>query len=317
MRQALLRKSNFKPMQELWVTGGSTRFRFAPSPNGYLHLGHAYSALYTKALAQSCDGTFLLRIEDIDLQRSKAEFMEAIFDDLSWLGLIWPLPVVQQSQRFDAYQQAAQHLKDLGVLYPCVASRAEISAAAKRFELGSDPDGAPLYAGRDRVVLKNDFEQRIAIGAAVAWRIDMQHAMSLCQERLAGEALSYRVLGDEGEITRHRAYPERWGDAVILRKDTPASYHLAVVVDDAFQGVTHVTRGLDLLPSTDIQRVLQVLLDLPEPIYFHHPLILDDTGQKLSKSMGSTAIKALRAEGATQNDIIGLINRNRNINITI
>ncbi len=234
-------------------------FRFAPSPNGELHLGHALSALVCFEQAQRAGGRFLLRIEDIDLARSRPQFVAGIFQDLRWLGLSWEEPVLFQSQRFAAYRAAAEHLSTLGLLYPCFATRSEIDAAATG---ARDPDGAPL---------------------------------------------TFAETGSGAGLQRIDATPERWGDAVIVRKEVPTSYHLAVVVDDAWQGVTHITRGRDLYPATGLHRLLQVLLNLPEPVYHHHRLITDEDGRKLSKSARDTSLKALRERGATPAEVRRLI----------
>ncbi|MGB3337787.1 MAG: tRNA glutamyl-Q(34) synthetase GluQRS [Devosia sp.] len=269
--------------------------RFAPSPNGLLHLGHAYSALYTWNAATLLDGIALLRIEDIDTERSKPEFTAAIFEDLRWLGLDWPEPVMQQSQRMDAYASAGNHLRDQRLLYPCFCSRSEIAAAA----VGTDPDGAPLYPGTCRHLDRGEQIARLERGDPVQFRLDTGKAM----DRTG--MLTFSVVGplvtDRPQI-RH-ARPERWGDVVLQRKGVPSSYHLSVVVDDAAQGVTHVTRGRDMEAATDIHVLLQMLLGLPSPIYNFHRLILDDEGQKLAKSKGSESLSGLRARGWTPHDV--------------
>jgi glutamyl-Q tRNA(Asp) synthetase len=269
--------------------------RFAPSPNGLLHLGHAYSALFTWQAAAQLGGTALLRIEDIDLARSKPEFTQAIFDDLHWLGLDWPEPVWRQSERFPAYAAAADKLRAMGLLYPCFCSRTEIATPA----IGSDPDGAPLYAGTCRHLNEADIATRLERGDPVQYRLDLQRAMAMTGP------LTFTVIGptmaDRPQIRYAR--PERWGDVVVQRKDTPTSYHLSVVVDDAAQGVTHVTRGRDMEAATDIHVLLQFLLGLPSPIYAFHRLLLDEDGKKLSKSRGSPSLRDLRDAGRTPEDI--------------
>ncbi len=270
-------------------------FRFAPSPNGYLHLGHAYSALYTAQWAGLIGGRFLLRIEDIDPARSKPEFTAAIFDDLHWLGLGWEEPVWRQSERLDAYVDAAGRLGRRDLLYPCFCSRTEIAAVAT----GTDPDGAPLYSGTCRHLAQAEVEHRLAEGRDVQWRLKTDEAM-----RLTG-LLSFSVAGptpvDRPQIRYAR--PELWGDVVLQRKDTPTSYHLSVVVDDAAQGITHVTRGRDMEASTDIHVLLQMLLGLPPPTYTFHRLLLDNDGRKLAKSRGSASLRDLMAAGRTAGDI--------------
>ncbi|KRA44732.1 tRNA glutamyl-Q(34) synthetase GluQRS [Devosia sp. Root635] len=269
--------------------------RFAPSPNGLLHLGHAFSALYTWQAAGLLGGTALLRIEDIDAERSKPEFTAAIFEDLHWLGLDWPEPVRLQSQHMDAYADAGNHLRDQGLLYPCFCSRSDIAAAAD----GTDPDGAPLYPGTCRHLDRGEQIERLERGDPVQFRLDTAKAIE------STGMLTFSVAGplvtDRPQI-RH-ARPERWGDVVLQRKGTPTSYHLSVVMDDAAQGVTHVTRGRDMEAATDIHVLLQMLLGLPSPVYNFHRLILDDAGRKLSKSKGSESLADLRARGWTPDDV--------------
>jgi glutamyl-Q tRNA(Asp) synthetase len=270
-------------------------FRFAPSPNGHLHMGHAYSAIYTAQWAERLSGRFLLRIEDIDLARSKPEFTAAIFEDLTWLGLAWEEPVWRQLQRFPAYAEAANRLRHNNLLYPCFCSRTEIAATST----GTDPDGAPLYAGTCRHLAPHEAADRIATGEQANWRLDTGGAFARTG------MLTYTVAGptpaDRPQIRYAR--PERWGDAVIVRKDTPTSYHLSVVVDDAAQGVTHITRGRDMEASTDIHVLLQALLGLASPTYTFHKLILDAEGKKLAKSKGSTSLRSLREAGWTPADV--------------
>jgi glutamyl-Q tRNA(Asp) synthetase len=276
-------------------------FRFAPSPNGPLHLGHALSALTAFDMAQRAGGRFLLRIEDIDVTRCREEYVAGIIEDLAWLGIRWEEPVLRQSQHFAIYAQAAQWLEARGLLYPCFASRTEIEAAATPGAV--DPDGAPLYPGLHKQMPPSEIEIRMQNGERFALRIDMERALLLARERLGGAALTFTEIDESGTPHVVEAHPERWGDAVILRKDVPASYHLAVVVDDARQGVTHVTRGSDLYAATDLHRLLQVLLGLPEPAYHHHRLLADAEGRKLSKSAGDIGLAELRAAGATPADI--------------
>ena len=263
-------------------------FRFAPSPNGYLHLGHAASALLNARLAQESGGRFLLRIEDIDPRRARPEFESAILEDLAWLGLGWERPVRRQSAHFDDYAQALVRLDAMGLVYPCDCSRSDIArAAAARADWPRDPDGAPLYPGLCREKLHRPAGAILAEGG-VALRLDMRKALAL-----AGQDLSWREDG-----ARVDANPARWGDVVLARKDTPASYHIAVVVDDARQDVTNVVRGRDLFPATGLHRLLQRLLDLPAPDYLHHELLHDADGQKLAKRRGSQSLRDLRSGGA-------------------
>ena len=263
--------------------------RFAPSPNGQLHLGHALSALITWDAAQK------LRIEDIDTARCKPEYAAALFEDLHWLGLTWPEPVMVQSERFGIYAEAANRLRTMDLLYPCFCSRSEIVQNAT----GTDPDGAPLYPGTCRHLSNAERIERLERGDAVQFRLDTEAAMARTG------MLSFSVVGpsvlDRPQI--RYAKPERWGDVVLQRKDTPTSYHLSVVVDDAAQAITHVTRGRDLEAATDIHVLLQMLLGLPTPIYHFHRLLLGDDGQKLSKSKGSQSLADLRAQGWTPEDV--------------
>jgi len=291
--------------------GTSPVLRFAPSPNGELHLGHALSALINLDAARASGGRLLLRIEDIDLGRRRDIFVDGILRDIEWLGISWPQPVLHQSTRFDAYRLAAEKLDAMGLLYPCFATRAEIAAAA---EPGShDPDGAPLYrrshngpAAHNRLAAA-EIARRKAAGEAFAMRIDMPRAMATARQMPGGETLSFREIDAEGNATVVGADPARWGDAVILRKDVPVSYHLAVVLDDAFQGVSHVIRGEDLKAATDIHVLLQVLLGLPALSYHHHRLMSDETGRKLAKSSKDQSLKTLRDKGASAADIRRLI----------
>ena len=269
--------------------------RFAPSPNGFLHLGHALSALVTWHAAAQLGGTALLRIEDIDTARCKPEFTQSIFEDLEWLGLSWPEPVLVQSERFDIYAEAANRLRDMDLLYPCFCSRAEIAEKAT----GTDPDGAPLYPGTCRHLTNAERIERLERGDPVQFRLDTEAAVARTG------VLTYTVIGptilDRPQI--RYVWPQRWGDVVLQRKDTPTSYHLSVVVDDAAQGITHVTRGRDLEAATDIHVLLQMLLGLPTPLYHFHRLLLGDDGEKLAKSKGSQSLKDLRAQGWTPDDV--------------
>jgi glutamyl-Q tRNA(Asp) synthetase len=280
-------------------------FRFAPSPNGELHLGHALSALVGYEQAKAAGGRFLVRIEDIDAGRSRPEFVAGILEDLAWLGLRWEEPVLLQSTRMEAYRAAAQRLEAMGLLYRCFATRSEVESAAD--EARRDPDGAPLYPGLWRGRPAGDIAQALAAGRPYALRIDIAKASRSAASILAGRPLTFVELGDGGARHEVEAHPERWGDAVIVRKDMPTSYHLAVVVDDAWQGVTHVTRGRDLYAATDLHRLLQVLLGLPEPVYHHHRLIVDGTGRKLAKSARDTSLRSLREHGVTPPEVRRLI----------
>jgi glutamyl-Q tRNA(Asp) synthetase len=264
-------------------------FRFAPSPNGYLHLGHAFSALTNYARCQAAGGRFLLRIEDIDPVRCRPEYETAILEDLAWLGLAWETSVRRQSEYMADYASALARLEAMGLVYPSFLSRAEIATTNS----GRDPDGAPLYPGTDRDLPREEAEARVAAGAPYALRLRMADAI-----RVAGSALSWRE-----DDTTVAADPAAWGDVVIARKETPTSYHLSVVVDDAAQGITHVVRGRDLSQATSVHVLLQRLLGLPSPAYHHHRLIVDASGRKLSKSDRDTSLRALRDSGKTPADI--------------
>jgi glutamyl-Q tRNA(Asp) synthetase len=282
-------------------------FRFAPSPNGYLHLGHAHSALVNFEMARASGGRFLLRIEDIDETRCRPEFETAIYENLGWLGLAWETPVRRQSEHFDAYSEAVEKLRARGLIYPSFESRAEIARLVAEREADApwprDPDGAPLYPGLAKSLSAAERERLIASGAPYSLRLDMAAA---CAQ--AGE-LGWTELGEgpDGEHDAIIARPEAWGDVILARKETPTSYHLSVVIDDALQDITHVVRGRDLFWSTSVHRLLQSLLGLPQPVYAHHWLMTDPSGQKLSKSTGATGLRELRAAGATPAEIRRLV----------
>jgi glutamyl-Q tRNA(Asp) synthetase len=269
-------------------------FRFAPSPNGYLHLGHAYSALLNADLARAAGGTLLLRIEDIDETRCRPEYEAPIYDDLHWLGFTWEKPVRRQSEHYADYRAALDRLDRLDLIYPSFESRAEIARTAT----GRDPDGAPLYSGAAKSLRPAERQRRIEAGEPYALRLDMGVAIARAGPLHWDEA---------GKAVAPAASPELWGDVVLARKDTPTSYHLSVVVDDAAQGVTDVVRGHDLYHATSVHRLLQALLGLPAPRYRHHRLILDADGQKLSKSTRATGLRELRATGKTPVDIRAMV----------
>jgi len=283
-------------------------FRFAPSPNGYLHLGHALSALLNFDMARAAGGRMLLRIEDIDPTRCRPEFEAAIYEDLAWLGITWEKPVLRQSEHLDRYRAALDELDRLGLLYASFESRAEIARlVAARERDGQtwprDPDGAPIYPGDGKRLPPAVHSQKIATGEPYALRLDMAQAVARTGP------LSWNEISSEiSPMETVAANPSAWGDAVLGRKETPTSYHLSVVLDDARQGVTHVVRGQDLAAATSVHRVLQTLFDLPEPAYHHHALMPGPDGQKLAKSTGATALRELRRQGATPADIRRLIN---------
>lgn len=271
--------------------------RFAPSPNGRLHLGHAYSALLNEAVARRLGGTWLLRIEDIDPSRSTAENIAAAEADLAWLGLSWPRPVRRQSAHMAEYVAAADRLRAAGLLFPCFCTRGEIVAAVAERERrdgvawARDPDGSPLYPGTCRRLAPADVARRITAGDPHSWRLDMAAAVA------AYPSLTWLRFDPEGAVSPVEAHPERWGDVVLVRKDVPTSYHLSVVIDDAAQGITHVVRGLDIEPATDLHALLAAILGLPAPHYHHHALITDPTGHKLAKSRRSQSLADLREAG--------------------
>ncbi|MBM3608149.1 MAG: tRNA glutamyl-Q(34) synthetase GluQRS [Alphaproteobacteria bacterium] len=273
--------------------------RFAPSPNGFLHLGHAYSALKNFELARESGGRFLLRIEDIDIGRARDEYADAILEDLAWLGLSWEEPVRQQSQHLGDYAMALERLAAMDVTYSCFCSRSGIAAAVRGTPgWPRDPDGAALYPGACRTLNASERARKTASHAPVAQRLDMAAAISL----LPG-LLGWREYGESDQARDISAQPAVWGDAVIGRKDVPGSYHIAVVVDDALQGVSDVVRGMDLFETTSLHRLLQELLGYPAPNYRHHKLILDAKGEKLSKSAQSKSLRELRREGSSAEDI--------------
>lgn len=281
--------------------------RFAPSPNGELHLGHAYSALLNQRIAERMDGRMLLRIEDIDPARTKEAYVTRIIEDLAWIGFRYEQPVRRQSEHMDDYRAAAERLRALGLLYPCFASRTEIAAAIATMgaDWPRDPDGQPHYPGLCRDMPAAEAERRQAAGEPMAWRLDMAAALSRLQS-LGHRPLTALTFGPDGREERRPVDPALWGDAVIVRKETPTSYHLSVVVDDMLQGVTHVVRGQDLEAATGLHRLLQLLLGLPEPRYRHHRLLTVD-GRKLSKSLADRSLRALRAGGHSKIDVLAWI----------
>lgn len=271
--------------------------RFAPSPTGWLHLGHAFAALTAADAAGG--GQFLLRMEDLDTGRSRPEYEHAIEEDLRWLGLSWPTPVLHQSARSEQYRRALDLLGAQHLTYPCFCTRKQIAAEivqAIEAPLGSD---SPIYPGTCRELTPDERQIRIARGESYALRLNVSAAMARCGALTFTES----GAGPGGERGLVRVDPGRLGDIVLARRDAPAAYHLAVVIDDAYQGVTLVTRGHDLFVATHVQRLLQALLRLPEPHYAHHRLILDAGGNKLSKRTGATSLRELRLMGCAPSDI--------------
>jgi glutamyl-Q tRNA(Asp) synthetase len=287
-------------------------FRFAPSPNGHLHLGHAYSALVNHDMARAAGGRLLLRIEDIDTVRCRPEYEAAIHEDLAWLGIASDEKVRRQSEHFDDYREALAKLEAERLVYPSFESRSELNAmVAERERDGRrwprDPDGVPLYPGRARKLSRAEAEHRRQAGEPFTLRLAMDAAIA----RAGVLTWTETGAGLQGQTGRVTASPQMWGDVILARKEAPTSYHLAVVIDDAFQGVTDVVRGQDLFRATGIHRLLQALLGLPEPVYHHHRLILDAGGRKLSKSNMATSLRELRADGATPVDIRRMVGLGR------
>jgi len=263
-------------------------FRFAPSPNGELHLGHAYSALLNLKMARDVSGKMLLRIEDIDTVRCTPELEKQMLEDLEWIGFEWDEEPIRQSARFDIYQEALDQLMDQELLYPTILSRSEIKklVSEKGGSWPRDPDGAPFYPGSERGLSAD--EQTAILGADTPYTLRLDMAKTLSKNTIE----LFWVEGEDN--TNITAKPENWGDVVLARKDTPASYHLSSVIDDADQNITHIVRGKDLYHATSVHTLLQALLDLPKPSYNHHDLILDSEGKKLSKSNKDTSLRQLR-----------------------
>ncbi|HYG88008.1 MAG TPA: tRNA glutamyl-Q(34) synthetase GluQRS [Azospirillum sp.] len=271
----------------------TTVTRFAPSPTGHLHLGHAHSALFGWHAARATQGRFLLRIEDIDPQRCRPEFERDLMEDLAWLGLSWETPVRRQSEHLDDHRAALLRLQGLGLVYPCFCTRKDIAAEiARAGHAPHGPDG-PLYPGTCRALSAAERDERMAAGQAYAWRLDVAAA-----KRRAGPLRWH----DRGRGWQE-ATPEILGDVVLARKDTPTSYHLGVTVDDDLQGVTLVTRGEDLFFATHLHRLLQALLDLRVPDWHHHGLLTNERGERLAKRDRAQTLRALRAEGRTPAEV--------------
>jgi glutamyl-Q tRNA(Asp) synthetase len=263
--------------------------RFAPSPTGYLHLGHAFSALIAWRRAREAGGQFLLRLEDIDPARCRPEFAAAILEDLAWLGLDWDGEVRVQSAHLPEYQAVLDTLTTRVLLYPCFCTRADIiREVAQSAAAPHSPDGAPLYPGTCRGLSEDERAARTAAGERYALRVDMRRALATVSQPLTFHELDERAI---------ECHPEQFGDVVLARKDAPASYHLCVSHDDALQGVTLVTRGEDLKHATHLHRLLQAMMDWPVPIYAHHPLLTDPAGRRLAKRDRAATLHDLRAAG--------------------
>ncbi|MFG1479501.1 tRNA glutamyl-Q(34) synthetase GluQRS [Xanthobacter sp. V4C-4] len=280
--------------------------RFAPSPNGRLHLGHAYSAMVNEAAARAAGGTFLLRIEDIDATRCRADYEAGILEDLAWLSIIPDAPPRRQSEHFADYAAALAALEARGLVYPAFESRSDILRAVTAREAATgaphprDPDGAPLFPIPRAAVSETARAARRAAGEPFVLRLDMARALTTLPAPLTWlEAQD----APDGPTVPVPADPAAWGDVILARREVPTSYHLSVVVDDAAQGISHVIRGQDLFHATAVHRLLQHLLGLPSPVYHHHRLILDESGRKLSKSHDATSLAALRAAGVTAREI--------------
>lgn len=299
-------------------------FRFAPSPNGHLHLGHARSALLVWSMARAAGGRFLIRLEDIDPVRCTPAYEAAVLDDLARLGLTSDDPVRRQSDHFDLYGQALDRLKDMGLVYPSFLSRGDIKAYAARHQAQTgrpwprDPDGAPLAPGDERDLDRDIAMARIIAGEQAVWRLDMARAIERVGQldwqesgALPDDPAAYAI--DRAAMTGRRVYrtvradPAAWGDVILTRADSPTSYHLSVVVDDAVQGVSDVVRGADLFQATSVHRVLQALLDLRAPRYHHHGLVRDATGRKLAKSDGDAGLAGLLDRGLDRQAILRLV----------
>jgi glutamyl-Q tRNA(Asp) synthetase len=276
--------------------------RFAPSPTGLLHLGHAYSAWAAHDAARTAGGKFILRIEDIDRTRCKAGFEQAIYEDLAWLGLTWEAPVRRQSAHFTDYTEALEKLRDKGVVYRCFKTRKDIAdEIARAPHLTPDgPEGAQ-YVGA--MLTAHEERSLLVEGAPFAWRLNTSRAAHIAEKPAGPLTFIEEGAGPKGEHGTIAATPEIFGDPVIARKDFGTSYHLASVYDDAHQGITHIIRGEDLFPATHLHRLLQAVLDLPTPAYRHHHLITDETGKRFAKRDHAVTIKALRESGETPDGI--------------
>ena len=274
------------------------RTRFAPSPNGALHLGHAYAAMRAHDLARAMGGAFVLRIEDIDGVRSRPELVAAIYQDLQWLGLDWDGPVLFQSARLAAYDAALADLDARGLLYPCFCTRGQIVAASERSGAKSGPDGL-VYPGTCRALSVGERASRIA-SEPHSWRLDMARAT----------ATTGPLVWHDLAAGAQPARPHLFGDVILARKDAPASYHLAVTLDDAHQAISHVVRGMDLFAASHVHRILQALLGLPTPVYLHHALLAGADGRKLAKSQGAAGLAQLRRDGADGPALVESLRKN-------
>lgn len=273
--------------------------RFAPSPTGHLHLGHLYAALFARDLAAKQGGIFLLRFEDIDTTRVREHFYQATEEDLHFAGINWPEPPLRQTARFKDYSNALETLKRLGVVYPCFCTRKDIERELKNLTRAPHGPDGPLYPGTCKILSLEEIEQNLTEGKTPCWRLNCDRAKSLTGPLFFEDSLHGRIAVDHHLL----------GDIVLARKDIGTSYHIAVVVDDAFQKITDVTRGKDLLESTHLHRVLQSLLELPEPRYHHHDLVCDTEGERLAKRNEALSIQELRSRGLPGPELIELANQ--------
>lgn len=264
--------------------------RFAPSPTGHLHLGHLYAALFARDLAAKHGGRFLLRYEDIDVTRVRETYFTQTEDDLHWAGLVWEPSTLRQTSRMRFYQDAMEKLKTLGVVYPCFCSRKDIQRELDNLTRAPHGPDGPHYPGTCKHLTPDQVAANIATGSEPSWRLDSDKAQALTGELSFSDSRLGKISVIHGLL----------GDVVLARKDIGTSYHIAVVVDDAFQNISDVTRGKDLLESTHIHRILQSLLDLPQPCYHHHDLVCDSQGKRLAKRDNALSIKQLRADGWTR-----------------
>ena len=281
------------------------RTRFAPSPTGYLHLGHAYSALLAYRAAQTADGVMELRIEDIDITRCRPEFENAILEDLDWIGLTWPMPVRRQSEHFSAYAEQLDRLRDTGLVYRCFKTRKEILEDIARAPHG--PGEGPeqrIYRGPAHPMSPDEEAERVERGEAFAWRLSIDRCRDVLGDRLRSLSFIEDGAGPDGQSGTIRVDPDISGDVILARKDTPAAYHLACVTDDALQDITHIIRGHDLFEATHVHCLLQTLLNLPTPTYHHHKLLAGPDGKRYAKRDRSVTLRALRQGGATRADVL-------------
>ena len=288
-------------------------FRFAPSPNGYLHPGHAYAALFNQKICRAHNGIMLLRMENTDIGRSKETYEKAILEDLAWIGFEWQGEVRRQSEHFDCYQNKLDDLRRAGFAYPSFLSRREIRGVVEKREKDNDgdwprdPDGALHYPGIGREFDEATRKKLQAENPNFAMRLDINAATRKISSDLNWREMQCDDSGAELNLEQIKCAPERWGDVILGRKDIPASYHLACVIDDGLQNVTHVVRGKDIYHATSIHRVLQELLRIEPPIYCHHDLLLDGDGEKLSKRHGDKSLRELRDEGLLPSNIHRMI----------